>query len=430
MASVDEADNATYIKTEQLTIGIYVYLDLDWMSHPFSFSSFKIKQQSQIDTIRGLGLKKIRISAEKSSAKPLPLSSSPPPATTQSMDDAAVAELAAKQARIAKLKERRSAIQKCEKQYLSATKTINSITKNLMAQPEETIKQAAELTHQLATSMLGEKEIAIHLMSDKSLGEEVYYHSLNVSVLVMMLARELGMKVIDLAALGMGAIFHDIGKSKIPHQVLIKADNPSKAEADFLRQHCAYGVEMAQKVGLSASVIKLIIQHHECIDGSGYPAGLKGEQIDPLAKLLAIVNAYDNLCNPVNVINAVTPHEALSMMYSKQRARFDSKMMGMFIHCLGVYPPGTIVVLNNDIYGMVMSVNPTKPLKPGVMIYDDSVPKDEAIIIDLAEDTEFTITKAVRPAQLPANVYEYLSPRSRQTYYFDSTASSNSNDGK
>ncbi len=419
---MSQENDAHYILPQQLTIGLYIYLDLDWMSHPFSFSHFRIKNEEQIAIIRRLGLKKIRYDASKSQAQPLPVNNDapppPPPAATEVSP-----ESVAKQARIAKLKERRSAIQKCEKQYLNATKVITSITRNLMSQPQETITAANQLSSELAQSMMAEKEIAIHLMNDKAMGEDTYYHSLNVSVLAMMLGREVGLNASELSQLGMGAIFHDIGKMKVPHKVLIKADNPNKAELDFIHQHVAYGVETGQKVGLEPGVIRLIAEHHEQVDGSGYPKGLKEDQIHRLSRILSIVNHYDNLCNPINIINALTPHEALSLMYSKQRVRFDQKVLGTFIHCLGVYPPGTLVILNNEIHGMVMSVNPAKPLKPGVVIYDESVPKEEAIIIDLIEDSDFSITKALRPAQLPAHIHAYLSPRARATYFFDGAQS-------
>jgi hypothetical protein len=92
------------------------------------------------------------------------------------------------------------------------------------------------------------------------------------------------------------------------------------------------------------------------------------------------------------------------------------------IRCLGVYPPGSIVTLSNEAIGLVMSVNPTKPLRPWVMVYDDAVPKDEAILLNLEQETDIIIAKALRPALLPPAVYAYLSPRQRVTYYFDSSA--------
>ncbi|MBL8460536.1 MAG: HD-GYP domain-containing protein, partial [Zoogloea sp.] len=152
---------------------------------------------------------------------------------------------------------------------------------------------------------------------------------------------------------------------------------------------------------------------------SGYPNKLKGEQIDPLARIVSLVNYYDNLCNPVDLSKAMTPHETLSLMFAQRRAKFDTRALQVMIRCLGVYPPGTVVKLSNDAIALVSSVNPSKPLRPWVTVYDASIPKDEAIMLDLEEEPDINIAKALRPIQLPAEVYEYLSPRKRVTYYFD-----------
>ncbi len=235
----------------------------------------------------------------------------------------------------------------------------------------------------------------------------------------MIIGRAMGLPETDLKMLGMGGIFHDVGKMKIPHKVLQNADKPNKAEQDFIQLHVQYGYEIGQKVNLPLPVLRIISQHHEYIDGSGYPNRLKGDDIDSLSRILSVVNMYDNLCNPVHIANALTPHEALSLMYAQQRKRFDGKVLGLLVHSMGVYPPGTIVRLNNEAIGMVMTVNITKPLKPHVMVYEEQVPKEEAMILDLALEEDLSISKAIRPSQLPTPVFEYLSPRSRVTYFFD-----------
>ncbi|NNM51127.1 MAG: DUF3391 domain-containing protein, partial [Pseudomonadales bacterium] len=397
---------AVYIRPDQLTLGIYVCLDLGWMDHPFTFSQFRIKSEEQLRQIRELGLQRIRVDPTRSSSAPLPLPpdtpqhpSPSPPSTDPSP------ELIAKRDRIAKLKARVQSISQCEKYYLDAAKSISNITRNILSRPEETLAEADSLATQLASSLLAEQEIAVHLMNDKVLGEEVYYHSLNVSVLAMILGRAMGLSEQDLRLLGMGGIFHDLGKMRIPHKVLQKADNPSKAELDFIQLHTQYGLEIGQKVKLPLPILRMIHQHHEFMDGSGYPQHLKGDAIDPLTRLLTVVNTYDNLCNPVLVVNALTPHEALSLMFSQQRARFDTKALSLLVHTLGVYPPGTVVRLNNDGVGMVMSVNSAQPLKPHVLIYDEQIPRNEAMILDLAQETDLNIAKAVRPAQLSTAVY-------------------------
>ncbi len=415
-----------YVHPSQLQIGVYVCLDLGWMDHPFTMSHFRIKSEEQLAQLRQLKLERVRIDPERSTQAPKPIASVT--ATTPPPDDAPQAgeadhspapELIAKRERIARLKAQRLALVQCEKRYLDAARTINNISRHLLAQPQECLTQASDLVEQLASSLLQDQDIAIHLMSDKVMGEDVYYHSLNVAMLAMMTGRALQLSATELQELGMGGLFHDIGKTRIPHKVLIKADKPNKAEADFLQMHVAYGLEIAHKVHLPEPILRLIGQHHEYMDGSGYPKGLKAPAIDRLSRILGAVNAYDNLCNPVQAIHALTPHEALSLMFSQQRGRWDADVLSLLIHTLGVYPPGTVVRLNNDSLGMVVSVNPAKPIKPQVMIYDAATPRDEAIILDLAEEEELSISKALRPAQLPSAIYDYLSPRTRITYFFD-----------
>ena len=106
-------------------------------------------------------------------------------------------------------------------------------------------------------------------------------------------------------------------------------------------------------------------------------------------------------------------------MFAKLRSKFDPKLLQVFIRCLGVYPPGTIVQLSNGVIGMVATVNTAKPMKPMVVIYDAGIPKDEAILVDLQNETDLNIAKAIRPLQVPVEIYNYLSPRKRVSYYFD-----------
>ena len=414
-----------FISADQLAVGLYVYLDISWMDHPFTFNHFKIRSEDQIATLRSLGLKQLRYDPDKSDITPpeLPIealsAAGGTPSAPAEIGPEKLAAIQAKQARQERIRQQRQAIHACEKAFLSAAGTVKSISKNLFSRPEETIQVAESMVRQMVDSMLIDRDIAIHLMNDKIAGEEVYIHSLNVTVLSMILGKEMGLAPEQIRSLGIGAIFHDIGKIDIPDKVLLKTQPLTKAEEDFLRQHVAYGLDIGKRVKLDKETMQIIAQHHEMLDGSGYPAKLKGEQIRLTARIIGLVNTYDNLCNPVNVSAAITPHEALSLMFSKQRNKFDANALKVMIHSLGVYPPGTVVSLSNDAIGMVMSVNASKPLKPAVLIYDPDIPKDEAIIVDLETEHDLNISKALRPALLPRAVYEYLSPRKRVTYYFD-----------
>jgi len=434
-----------YVDADKLAIGMYVKLDLSWLEHPFTFNSFLIRSEEQIGQLRALGLKQIRVDPRRS-GNPLafPADNAPAAATaaagataTAAAGTSAAAPTAApatpgetapqappalppaKLVRIEQNRQLRREIAAVERQAEKAASVVRSLSKQIFSEPQHAASIASGLITDIAGALLANSNVMIHLLNDKAAGEEVYYHSLNVTMLALMLGKALGLDAAALQRIGVGAIFHDIGKEEIPHKILVKTEALTHAEEEFFRQHCAIGARMAKQANLPETVLAVILQHHERMDGSGYPGGLQGSQISPEARLVAIVNHYDNLCNPVNPAAALTPYEALSTMFAKRKNWFDNAMLGKLIHVLGVYPPGSVVKLSDGVTGMVLSVNSGRPLRPTVLVYDAGVPKDEAIILDLEEHPQISISKAIRPANLTRSVYDYLSPRKRVTYYFN-----------
>ncbi|MCX9156688.1 DUF3391 domain-containing protein [Niveibacterium sp. 24ML] len=419
-----------YVSPEQLRTGLFVHLDLGWMDHPFSFSSFKIRNDTQLAQLRALGLARIRYSPERSDCEPLPkpaenavvipLHPEAPPVRDESYEDPAIAE---KRARAQRLKARRALFSRCEREFQKTTQAVKLLNQNLSARPDWAREEAKAMVGQLVDCLSADGDVAINLMADRIGADDVYVHSLNVAVLSLMLAREQGMGHDELVSLGLGALMHDIGKMDVPPKVLMKQDALTSAENALLKEHVSFGVKSAARIGLAPDVLAVIAQHHEHVDGSGYPRGLTGDKISLLAKIVAIANTYDNLCNPQNPARGMTPHEALALMYAQHRNRFEVAPLNTFIRCLGVYPPGTIVVLNNDNFGLVVSVNSSRPLKPEIVLYDPAIPKEEAIILSLENEPEIQIARTLRPAQLPRSIFDYLSPRKRVAYYFEAHSS-------
>ena len=421
----DAVDNALYVTAEQLRVGLYIHLDLHWTDHPFTFSSFKIKNQDQISTIRRLGLRRIRYEPARSDGKPLapahqpaadePVEapSAPPPPPPGEAE--AVTE---KRERIEQLARIRDEIREVEKKFQHASDTVKSILREAPFRPKESRRQAEELVDHMVESIISRGSVLMHAING-NVGEEAYVHSLNVAVLSLMLAKTLGFSAEETRHLGMGAMFHDIGKSDIPLWIVHKTEPLTRAEQAQVEKHCALGAEIAKRLGLSIRATEIILQHHEYADGSGYPRGLTGDKLSPLSVIVAIVNTYDNLCNPPNVADALTPHEALSHIFAVKRSKFQELPLKAFIRCLGVYPPGSIVQLSNEMFGLVISINPAKPLKPNVLVFDPDIPRDESVIIDMEKESDLNISRSLRPGQLAREVYQYLSPRKRVTYYFD-----------
>ncbi len=418
----------SYVAVDQLRVGLYVFIDLKWFEHPFAFNNFKIKDDEQIRVIKSLGLKKVRYDPARSDLK-LPLAEPPSATDDQKNGEAPPAyvlkehpALAAKRALVEKIRVQREAAARIEHAFVDTAKTIHSVEKNLFNNPEETVAQANQLVCQIADSILTAPELAIHVMGDKAGGEELYFHSLNVTMLSMMMARDLKLPSEVVQVLGMGALFHDLGCREIPDKILMKMEPLTQAERNYYQLHCQYGLELGKKLKFVPAALAIIYEHHELFDGSGYPRKLKGEAINLLARIVAITNYYDELCNPLNIANALTPHEALSTMFARLRSKFDPKLLQVLVRCLGVYPPGTIVQLSNGIIGMVATINTARPMKPMIVAYDAEIPKEDAILVDMEGEADVSIVKAIRPAQLPREIYAYLSPRKQVSYYFDASA--------
>lgn len=413
------------ILLEQLQVGIYVHLDLKWFEHPFAFSHFKIKSQEQIHQLRSLGLRKIRFDPALSDVQPaillidVPNDSAalpPPPPTPESP------ELALKRAMMERMRKQRENAARIEHAFIDTARAMRDIEKNIFAKPVESLQRASDMIGKIADSILSAPELAIHVMGDRVGGEEIYLHSLNVTMLSMMIARDIRLPREVAGAMGVGAMFHDIGIRDIPDRVLTKSEAWTSSEQHLYETHSAVGAEMGQQLKLPAAAMAILRDHHEMFDGSGYPARLKGEGIGTLARIVCIANYYDRLCNPVNGAPGLTPHEALSLMFAKHRGKFDPKLLQVFIRCLGVYPPGTIVQLSNGATGMVATINTEKPNKPVLVMYEVGVPRDDAIMVDMDRENDLNIVRAIKPSQVPKDIYAYLSPRKRVSYYFEASA--------
>jgi putative nucleotidyltransferase with HDIG domain len=408
------------IAIDQLRVGLYVRLE-SWMAHPFLFNAFKIRNEKQLDALRSLGLKDILYVPERSDARPLPVPMvSATPAVALAPDPEIEAMWREKQARREKVAARRTAVAQCERQFSRSVETVKSLMRNLFARPQESMVQVREVISDMVDTLLADKDVLVHVMSSKRADEGAYYHAMNVTVLALLLGRAAGLDEEELHGLGIGCLLHDIGKERIPSQILRKPGALTAAERAFYEMHVEYGVEMALKLtDLPRGAMEVIACHHEMLDGSGFPGKLSGDRVGRLARIAAIANVFDNLCNRINLADSMTPAEALAYMFKHYASQLDLGLLKLFVRHMGVYPPGSLVRLNNEAIGIVVSVRPDQLLHPYILIHDPQVPKEEAVFFDLAEETDLAVVRSLRPADLPREVYEYLSPRTRVSYVVD-----------
>ena len=416
------------IKIDQVRIGLHIRLD-SWLGHPFLLSSFKIRNEQQIAALVAMGLADIEYLPDKSDVGPADLKPVAQADTVTPVDDNA-AELEAlmldKKARIDSLNQERERIRAAERKYLKTANNVQNVMRLANNNPRQAAQLSGEIASELAEVFLSEQNTYIHLMGENVTDENAYFHSLNVTVLSLILARAVGIDNAEVMRdIAQGAVLHDVGKAALPSQILLKDEELNRAETNLLQMHPGYGIKLMQPVeALPGRVKQIILFHHEMVDGSGYPNGIKADTLEQAVRLVAIANAYDCLCNQRVVKRSRTPSEALSYMYKHELAKYDKAALSAFIKVLGIYPPGTIVKLASGKVGIVMSADERDILNPNLMIYDPTIPKENAAVVNLKRDLDDAIERTLRPAVLPAPIHDYLSPRKRVCYFVDKAGNS------
>jgi len=410
-----------HIKPNQLCIGLYIQLDLPWMQHSFLSSNFKIKNKKQLADLKKLKLSKIRYDPSRSDVEPLSLTQEEVATPeTNAQTELNAEEQKKKQIRIKKIRARTQSLNRCEKAYAETASTLRNVMRNIMSQPKAAVEEAEAMISGMVGSLIQDQEATMHLVNMKGKSESTYFHAINVTILALMLGKQLGLDKQQLEDLGTGALFHDLGYSEIPDKILLKKEPLNRAELNLLHMHPEYGVRQAKQIGtIPPEAIKVIEQHHEMIDGSGYPKGLREHQISELAQIVAIVNAYDNLCNQKDASKSCSPYEAISILFAKEKHRFNKEKITLFISNMGVYPPGTVVKLSDESIAVVMSINPKALLEPKVMLYDPEIPSSEAYILDLYEEN-LKITDSIRVSNLPEEIRNYFNLGDAVNVFIDS----------
>ncbi len=427
------SDDIFFVDVASLRIGLFVELDVGWMAHPFPTGSFKISTVQQIEAIRGLNLKRVRCIRSKSD----PEAHGTPDGLVTAVESAdgtnangfynpveAARKLASEQA-LAERKRRSDTLLSqskslavCERRFGEAVRQYRKSLDLATTQPLVVATQTLAMVGNIVADMMSEGESAIRLLSEAA-GDKSSMHPVNVTILSLLLGKAMGLAEADLMDLGVGAFLHDIGKLEQPDRVRWLDDSFSTTEFKLYQDHVGMGLRLAKTMELSRAALLALAQHHEMVDGSGFPMRLRGESMSPAARILALINRYDNLCNPSRLATALTPHEALSLIFAQMKSKFDTATLSAFIRMMGVYPPGSIVQLIDERYGMVVSVNSARPLKPRIILHEPGIPRDQALILDLESVHNVGIRRSLKPTLLPSAALEYLAPRQRICYFFE-----------
>lgn len=236
---------------------------------------------------------------------------------------------------------------------------------------------------------------ALNLDQINRVNDYIFTHSLNVSILATAMGIHCGIKGDDLHELSMGAILHDIGKIKIPANILNKPGKLTPKEWDIIKRHSEFGYEIIKRSGLlSMNILDAIMQHHEKMDGSGYPYGLKGSQIHQFAKIITVADVYDALTSNRTYKKAHLPSEAFEYIVGNGGQHFDYSIVDTFARSISIYPVGSIVKLSTGEEGVIVKSSAHYHHRPTVRILRsaDGIDMYSPYEIDLLSQSQLSTT--------------------------------------
>ena len=410
------------LKTQELCVGMFVHIELGWIDHPFALNRFRIASDQQLADIRSLNLKQIRVVPSRSDAGLFGKALLTALSVDLTQDHSAVETNPNASGNELLLALQKARLAHCDKTFAEATQQWKKIMVDVMANPLEARLQCNAMLNVFLNETSGQQDTHIRLLSEAA-GESFVLHALNVTVMALLLGRALKFSDSELEDIGLAALLHDMGKQKLPERVRLGI-NLTPAQDASSRSHVQESLQMGRAMGLSSGVLTIIAQHHELADGGGFPQGLTAQQMVRGAQVVSLVNVYDNLNNPNSSMLSLTPHEAMSILFAQRKLQFESETLQAFVKLMGVYPPGSLVQLNDNRFAMVVSANATRPHKPSVLVHEVSIPAEQALILDLQNMPHLTIRRSLHARNLPPSTLAYLSPRKRVSYFFERSTGS------
>ncbi|MFO6422258.1 HD-GYP domain-containing protein [Motilimonas sp. KMU-193] len=405
------------VAINDLAIGHFVELPLGWKDHPFMFNSFKIKNQEQLTIIQALGLSQVDVDWQKSDVKPItPAQSENPP---EQPVKKVVRELTEEEKQRAISKQLRMDNKRADAAYHHSLLKFREAMGQFGLAPEEALVEIKTLITALCADVYASPTTKVmHVIQAQPSSDDLFYHSLNVTVLCLVAAKALEWSETEAQTLCLSAFLHDIGLLKVPTSIRRKTTPLTTSEDNFYKMHTTYGVELIKKANCFPSeVLPLIAQHHERLDGSGYPKQVKANQLDEMTQLLGLVDAYDNLCFPHPSQKALSPRSAIALMFKQSETKFNRSMLEVLVKLLGVYPPGSLVQLDDNTPALVMSTNPEDAMNPNVLIYEVGKNQSTGLVIPLAKH-ERNISRVLSFEDLDELATRYFNNHIRYCLYF------------
>lgn len=301
---------------------------------------------------------------------------------------------------------------KAKKLYNNAKDLQQKVISSLKAGKTIAIDDAQEITDAMVDSIFRNQDALSCISRLKNKDTYLIEHSLNCSILMAIFAKHLGLKRNIIQELALGAFLHDIGKVFIPDDILNKKGKLNDKEHNIIKSHVALGLKILEDTPqVSHIAISMVAEHHERVDGSGYPKKLTDNAISKYGKMMAIVDSYDAMTTERIFRGSVHPINAFKTLVAESPSSYDQGLVEKFIQCLGVYPVGTLVKLTSGKLGIISKINPNKPLQPFVRVFynirlNQSIALEE---LDLSKPKyKDQIDRCIKPEEFNINLVGFF----------------------
>lgn len=270
------------------------------------------------------------------------------------------------------------------------------------------IDVAKDLLADVVNSIIRNPDAMLLIRQLKDLDDITYHHAMDVSIILVTFGRQLGLPKKELNEIALGGLLHDIGKSRVPSEIINKKQRLNAEETIAARNHVNLGIEVIAGLESLSDIARQVIErHHERYDGKGYPTGLAAEDIGLYGSMAGIVETFSSITSHQPYSAARSSAQAVSILVALRDLAFQGELVDQFIQVVGVYPIGSLVKLNTGEVGIVIKQNSLWRLKPMVSIVIDTDGRKlpSPMTIDLVRPPQLDAKPIAIAAELPAGSY-------------------------
>jgi putative nucleotidyltransferase with HDIG domain len=398
---------------EALSVGMYVVaLDRPWPEHGSLANKHRIECSEDIALFKKSGVRWVTIDPTLGTDVAGDTTTPDVHAGARAQEDTPEPQIEASQA-LGNLERELVLARIVQTEAMTAVESIFEGVKTGTPIDSAAVKQTV---YTLLNNTLRSHDPLIGLIHMRQYDVNLFAHAVNVCVFALIVGRSQGFSKLQLEYLGVGALLHDIGKLRLPRNLLRKQGDYTPQERRLIQQHPQLGrAILIQSYGIHEESRRIVLEHHERYNGSGYPTGLKGLEISPLSEIVAIADMYDAMLSSREGRPPLPPAQAIKELYKYGlQGQCDRRWVERVIRCLGIYPVGSLVELNTGERGVVVQVHPADALRPAVKIVwaPSQQPYSRPLLVDLAasrtEGPERTILRALDPNKENLQVTTYL----------------------